>query len=184
VELDPDRRSPPSARFLPVDVLRWHAVEVALSGVAALESVPAEVLAQVAVALAGVEGVEAHAVRVTLTGATDLHHALATPEALATLEDALAEAAGAQGWILESVQLATRQGWEVAEVLASGGLPGELARLIAHPPGSAELASLCRDAGLPALDARLARLGLPGLDRVGLLPAAATLALDLMLEEP
>lgn len=184
VALDPEGRVPPSTRFLATDVLRWHALEVDLGAVEALEAIPGEVLDQVGRALEGGGEAEAHVVRVTLTGATAVHQALRSPEAGATLEETLAEGGEGRGWILESLEVATSAGWSLPAVLASGGLPAEVARLLERPPGAPELSALWASAGLDPLEARLARLGLPPLDRNALLPAAVAQALDLMLEEP
>ncbi len=182
VELDPDGRRPPTARFLATDVVRWHWLKVGLEGQESIEALLADVMAKASVEAGDVPFVHTHVFRVTLAGRSPLHRELGRAESRSALEERLVEAFEAKAWLLESVEVASTAPWELAEVLSAGGLAAEVARWLAGPVPDAELSALWHDAGLELLDERLSFSRTDGLDRRVALEAATRRALDLLLE--
>jgi DNA repair exonuclease SbcCD nuclease subunit len=76
-------------RFVPVDAVRWHRLEVSLKGASSLDALVAAVTEQVDASCE--EGSDGHAIRLTLTGRGPLHRELVPPEALSQLEADLRE---------------------------------------------------------------------------------------------
>ena len=182
VEMDPAGRRPPTTRFLPTDVLRWHWLHISLDAHESVEAILEDTLARAAAEAGDVPFVHTHVFRVTLEGRSALHRELGRSESRATIEDRLAESFGSNGWLLESVELASSAMWRLSDVLAAGGLAAEVARWLEGPVPDAELDALWKEAGLEALDERLAFARVDGLDKRPTLEAAARRALDLLLE--
>ena len=153
-------------RFVPVDRVRWHRLEVSLTGLGALEALVAAVTEQVDTSCA--EELEGHAVRLTLTGRGPLHRELSQPEALGQLEAELREQLSRRHppVLLESLRDASRPEVDVETVRLSGGFTGTLLAEAEALAGDARaLAALWEDAELRALGQRLKRLGVEGLEK-------------------
>ncbi|HEY0093105.1 MAG TPA: DNA repair exonuclease, partial [Archangium sp.] len=125
-------------RFVPVDGVRWHRLEVALTGLGTLEALMGAVTEQVDASCA--QELDGHAVRLTLTGRGPLHRELSQPEALGQLE---AELHGQLARrhppvLLESLRDASRPEVDWETVRLSGGFTGTLL---------AEAEALAGDAG-------------------------------------
>jgi DNA repair exonuclease SbcCD nuclease subunit len=182
VELDASGQRPPAARFLATDVLRWHWLRVDLEGHESIASVLAEIEGRAAASAGEASFVHTHVFRVTLEGRSMLHGDLSRPESKAALDERLAELFAPRQWLLESVEVASSAMWQLAEVLAAGGLAGEVARWLDEPVADAALEAVWKDAGLGGLDEQLAFARVDGLDRRATLAAAARRALGLLLE--
>jgi DNA repair exonuclease SbcCD nuclease subunit len=153
-------------RFVPVDRVRWHRLEVSLTGLGALEALVGAVTEQVDASCA--EELEGHAVRLTLTGRGPLHRELSPPEALGQLEAELREQLSRRHppVLLESLRDASRPEVDVETVRLSGGFTGTLLAEAEALAGDTEaLAALWEDAELRALGQRLKRLGVEGLEK-------------------
>lgn len=165
VTLDVDQA--PTARFVPLDTVRWHRLDLPFEA-----GETAEVLVERAVAVLHrcAEAMPA-VVRLRCVGRGTL------PGAVGELEAAIrARLSGAV--LLESVVDGTQPRWDLERVLASGGLAAEVAR-------SQPVDPLWAAAGLEALDAALEEAGLAPLKGEGtaLLAEAATRAVDLLEAE-
>lgn len=156
-------------RFVPVDRVRWHRLELSISGfegrgmldglvAAALERVDGECVGEL----------EGHAVRLTLTGRGPLHRELSSPEALSQLEADLREQLASRHppVLLESLRDASRPALDVETLRMAGGFSGALlAETEALRADPAALAAVCaEDAELRALGQRLRRLGVEVLE--------------------
>ena len=153
-------------QFVPVDRVRWHRLEVALTGLGALDGLVAAALERVdAECSAELEG---HAVRLTLTGRGPLHRELSPPEALRQLEVDLREqlAQRRPPVLLESLRDASRPELDLETLRLAGGFPGTLldeTEALMETPGA--LASLWgEDEELRALTQRLRRAGVDALE--------------------
>ncbi|QDE94507.1 serine/threonine protein phosphatase [Myxococcus xanthus] len=152
-------------RFIPVDGVRWHKLEVPLTGVSTLDGL-------LATAMEGVEArcapeLDGHAVRLTLTGRGPLHRELARPGALAQLEVDLREqlARSHPPVLLESLRDSSRPEVDLEAVCAAGGFARTLldeVGFLAEDPEA--LARLWEEETLGALGQRLKRLGVDALD--------------------
>lgn len=153
-------------RFVPVDRVRWHRLEVALTGLASLDALVAAVAEQVDARCA--EELDGHAVRVTLSGRGPLHRELSRPEALGQLEADLREQLSRRRppVLLESLRDASRPELDLETVRLSGGfsatLLGEAEALAADPEALAALWE--EDAELRSLRQRLRRWGVDVLE--------------------
>ncbi|WP_309892910.1 DNA repair exonuclease [Archangium sp.] len=153
-------------RFVAVDRVRWHRLEVSLTGLGALEALVGAVTEQVDASCA--EELEGHAVRLSLTGRGPLHRELSQPEALGQLEAELREQLSRRHppVLLESLRDASRPEVDVETVRLSGGFTGTLlAEAEALAEDAQALAALWEDAELRALGQRLKRLGVDGLEK-------------------
>lgn len=138
------------SRFVPLDVVRWHQIELDVQSVHSLDALPA-CIAQalqtaVAVAVAGA-GEMLHAVRLVLTGQTPLHALEASqPGTLAAAAQAAAQdVPGAEIWI-EQVRLALRSPIDRGRLAQGSDALGELVRwvdVLADDAGA--LQEFCRD---------------------------------------
>ncbi|HSI48820.1 MAG TPA: DNA repair exonuclease [Ideonella sp.] len=148
-----------NARFVPLDVVRWHRVAVDLSGAVAADEVSARVVRALRTAVvAGDDAASAddalHALRVTLTGETVLQAFEARqPGALAALVQAAAQdVMGVELWI-EKVQLQLRSPLDRQRLAEGSDALAELVRgvdtLAADGPS---LAALCQATLADVLD--------------------------------
>jgi DNA repair protein SbcD/Mre11 len=118
------------ASFVPLDVVRWHQVEVDLSSALHLDHVPKMVSAALLAAASG--AIEAlHAVRLTLIGETTLHAQEAQqPGTLAAAVQAAAQdVTGAEVWI-EKVKLNLRSPIDRNRLAQGADALGELVRWV------------------------------------------------------
>lgn len=162
VELDEHRERPPRVQFMPCDVVRWHRVEVDVSEVDSLDGAIERIERQVDAAT--LEGqVKHHVVRVVLTGRTPLHRQL-TASALIELEQAVADRWVTRTLSLESLRATTSAPFDLPRLVASGGLAGEIAKLISHPMSAQVRDDMVGSAGLSPLNAHLdaAKIVVPG----------------------
>ncbi|ATB43385.1 DNA double-strand break repair protein Mre11 [Cystobacter fuscus] len=153
-------------RFVPVDTVRWHRLEVPLTGLASLDALVAALLERVdADCSAELEG---HAVRLTLTDRGPLHRELVRPDALAQLEAEVREQLARRHppVLLESLRDASRPALDLAAVRLAGGFSGtllaEAEALTADPEALAAL--WAEEEELRALSQRLRRLGVDALE--------------------
>ncbi|HEX8819605.1 MAG TPA: DNA repair exonuclease [Archangium sp.] len=153
-------------RFVPVDGVRWHRLEVSLTGLGSLDALVAAVTEQVDAGCA--EELDGHAVRLTLTGRGPLHRELSQPEALGQLEADLREQLSRRHppVLLESLRDASRAEVDLETVRLSGGFTGtllaEAESLVEEPEALAAL--WAEDVELRALGQRLRRLGVDALE--------------------
>ncbi|MFZ5468313.1 MAG: metallophosphoesterase family protein [Myxococcota bacterium] len=175
------------ARFVPLDVVRWHQVALELSALDTLDGLLSAVEGAIADVCVPEDGCEAHAVRLTLTGRGPLHAQLAKSGALAGLEETLREVLSRREVpvLLEGVRDISRPEVDLAQVVAAGGLSGVVAEACAQGVAPALCEALFADEELRRLDAALARAGLARTADRGaeLIEAAAYRALELLLEE-
>lgn len=156
-------------RFVAVDRVRWHRLEVGLTGLGSLDSLVAGVMEQVDASCP--DELDGHAVRLTLTGRGPLHRELSRPEALDQLEADLREQLAPRHppVLLESLRDASRPELDLESVRRSGGFSGtllaEAEALVARPEALAALWE--EDAELRALGQRLRRLGVDVLETPG-----------------
>ncbi|WNG61158.1 DNA repair exonuclease [Archangium gephyra] len=153
-------------RFVPVDRVRWHRLEVGLTGLGSLDGLVAAVTEQVDASCP--DELEGHAVRLTLTGRGPLHRELSRPEALGQLEAELREQLAQRHppVLLESLRDASRPELDLETVRLAGGFSGtllaEAETLVTEPEALAAL--WAEDAELRALGQRLRRLGVDALE--------------------
>ncbi|WPB78690.1 DNA repair exonuclease [Archangium violaceum] len=153
-------------RFVPVDRVRWHRLEVGLTGLGSLDGLVAAVMEQVDASCP--DELEGHAVRLTLTGRGPLHRELSRPEALGQLEAELREQLAQRHppVLLESLRDASQPELDLETVRLAGGFSGtllaEAETLVAEPEALAAL--WAEDAELRALGQRLRRLGVDALE--------------------
>ncbi len=132
------REGRPAARFVDLEEVRWHRLEVDLSDADAVEAVAPLVLD--ALREGGrVDGPTAHAGRVTLTGRTPAHRELAHPEEAEALEGLLRRQAASLNppWALESVRIATSGAVDWDAVRAEGGLAAAVLQSVEDPGADA-----------------------------------------------
>lgn len=136
-----------SAAFIPLDVVRWHQLEVDLQPIQHLEDVPRQVAQALQAAVAGANEV-LHAMRVLLTGETPLHALEASqPGTLAAAVQAAAQdVSGADVWI-EQVKLNLRSPLDRQQLGQGRDALGELVRWVdVLSNDGAALGQFCRDA--------------------------------------
>jgi DNA repair protein SbcD/Mre11 len=171
-------------RFVPVDSIRWHRIELDTSEVTTVEALLS--LAEEQVVAACAEPVDGHAVRLTLAGRTQIRGELAKPGALVQLEDQLREVLGARTppILLESLVDKTLPDLDMAQLASTGGLAGLLAT---YAQGGVDtrglLDELWSDEEMKKLDAALHRLALPRTREAAqeLVRASGLRALELLL---
>ncbi|WP_257458337.1 metallophosphoesterase family protein [Archangium lipolyticum] len=154
-------------RFVPVDRVRWHRLEVPLVGLGSLDGLVAAVTEQVDASCA--QELDGHAVRLTLTERGPLHRELSRPEALQQLETDLREQLSRRHppVLLESVRDASRPELDLQTVRLAGGFTGTLlaeADALAADPEALETV-WTEDAELRSLRQRLLRLGVDALEK-------------------
>ncbi|ABM36976.1 metallophosphoesterase family protein [Polaromonas naphthalenivorans] len=173
-----------TARFVPLDVVRWHQVEIDMQPVLQLDDLRRQVVQALQSAVADA-GEVLHAMRVVLTGQTPLQALEASqPGTLeAAVQAAAQEVAGADVWI-EQVKLRLRSPLDRERIGQGGDALGELVRWVDELSSDGPaLETFCREAltevlgKLPAevqaaLAHELAESDIPRLD-----DAAALLAL-------
>ncbi|MCP3099312.1 DNA repair exonuclease [Myxococcus sp. K15C18031901] len=152
-------------RFVPVDTVRWHRLEVPLTGVATLDALLATTREAVDAACA--EELEGHAARVVLTGRGPLHRELARPGALGQLETELREhlTRGHPPVLLESLRDGSRPELDWDALHADGGFAHTLldeSHAMTEDPEA--LAKLWEQEALGSLGQRLKRLGVDVLE--------------------
>ena len=137
-----------TARFVPLDVVRWHQVAVDLQSLEQLDDVRPQVLQALQSAVAGADAGEAlHAMRVVLTGQTPLHALEASqPGTLeAAVQAAAQEFSGADVWI-EQTKLSLRSPLDRARIRQGSDALGELVRSVDELSGDgAALKKLCEE---------------------------------------
>ena len=118
------------ARFMPLDVVRWHQISIDLQPVQTLDDLPRRVTQALQLALPGAGDV-LHAVRVILTGETHLHALEARqPGTLAAAVQAAAQdLSGADVWI-EKVRLDLRSPLDRDRLGQGSDALGELVRWV------------------------------------------------------
>lgn len=119
------------ATFVPLDVVRWHQVDVVLNPSHSLDALPRVVGEALQAAVASAGGERLHAVRVCLTGETPLHtHEARQPGTLAAAVQAAAQdLSDADVWV-EKVQLALRSPVDRAQLAQRTDALGELVRWV------------------------------------------------------
>jgi DNA repair exonuclease SbcCD nuclease subunit len=153
-------------RFVPVDRVRWHRLEVPLTGLGTLDALVAAVTEQVDAHCA--QELDGHAVRLTLTGRGPLHRELSRPDALMQLEADVREQLARRHppVLLESLRDASHPELDLETVRLAGGFSGtllaEAEALGADPEALAALWT--EDTELRALAQRLKRLGVGALE--------------------
>jgi DNA repair exonuclease SbcCD nuclease subunit len=174
-------------RFVPVDTVRWHRLEVPLSQLASMDALVAAMTEQVDTQCG--EELEGHAVRFTLTGRGPLHRELAPPEALHQLEADVREqfAQRHPPVLVESLRNASRPELDFETVRLAGGFSGTVLAEAEALAGNAEaMATLWKgDAELRALSLRLRKLGVEAqeLARPELATQAGLQVVELLHEE-
>ncbi|QRN98869.1 DNA repair exonuclease [Archangium violaceum] len=154
-------------RFVPVDRVRWHRLEVPLVGLGSLDGLVAAVTEQVDASCA--QELDGHVVRLTLTERGPLHRELSRPEALQQLEADLREQLSRRHppVLLESLRDASRPELDLQTVRLAGGFTGTLlaeADALAADPEALETVWK-EDAELRSLRQRLSRLGVDALEK-------------------
>ncbi|NTX63167.1 DNA repair exonuclease [Myxococcus sp. CA051A] len=173
-------------RFVPVDTVRWHRLEVPLTGVATLDALLGTVGEVVDAACA--RELDGHAVRLVLTGRGPLHRELTRPGALAQLEEDLRArlARGHPPVLLESLRDGSRPELDWEALQTEGGFARTLleeARLLEEDPVA--LARLWEQEALGSLGQRLKRLGVDVLEmpRTEWISRASLLGVEALHEE-
>lgn len=137
-----------TARFVPLDVVRWHHVTVDLEPVQQLDDARPQVLQALQAAVDKADAGDAlHAMRIVLTGQTPLHALEASqPGTLeAAVQAAAQEFSGADVWI-EQVRLDLRSPLDRNRLGQGGDALGELVRWVDVLSGDgAALEKFCRD---------------------------------------
>jgi DNA repair exonuclease SbcCD nuclease subunit len=154
-------------RFVPVDRVRWHRLEVPLTGLGSLDGLVAAVSEQVDASCE--QELDGHAVRLTLTDRGPLHRELSRPEALHPLEADLREQLSRRHppVLLESLRDASRPELDLQTVRLAGGFTGTLlAEADALAVDAKALETVwTQDAELRSLRQRLLRLGVDALEK-------------------
>ena len=135
------------ARFMPLDVVRWHHICIDVQPVQTLDELPRQVMQALQSAVAEAGDV-LHAVRVVLTGETHLHAVEARqPGTLAAAVQAAAQdVSGAEVWI-EQVKLDLRSPVDRARLGQGSDALGELVRWVDLLSGDGPaLGQFCRNA--------------------------------------
>lgn len=136
-----------TARFVPLDVVRWHQVEIDMQPVLQLDDVRRTVVQALQSAVADA-GEILHAMRVVLTGQTPLQALEASqPGTLeAAVQAAAQEVAGADVWI-EQVKLRLRSPLDRERIGQGGDALGELVRWVDELSSDGPaLEAFCREA--------------------------------------
>ncbi|MGV8805488.1 MAG: metallophosphoesterase family protein [Polaromonas sp.] len=141
------------SRFVPLDVVRWHQIELNVQSVHRLDALPGRVAQALQAAVADA-GEVLHAVRLVLTGQTPLHALEARqPGTLAAAAQAAAQdVPGAEIWI-EQVRLALRSPIDRGQLAQGSDALGELVRwvdVLADDAGA--LDGFCRSTLAEVLD--------------------------------
>ena len=119
------------AAFVPLDVVRWHQIDVMLNPSHSLDALPQVVGEALRAAVASAGGERLHAVRVLVTGESPLHlHEARQPGTLAAAVQAAAQdLSEADVWV-EKVQLALRSPVDRAQLAQRTDALGELVRWV------------------------------------------------------
>ena len=119
------------ATFVPLDVVRWHQIDVMLNPSHSLDALPQLVGEALRAAVASASGERLHAVRVLLMGESPLHlHEARQPGTLAAAVQAAAQdLSEADVWV-EKVQLALRSPVDRAQLAQRTDALGELVRWV------------------------------------------------------
>lgn len=119
------------ATFVPLDVVRWHQIDVMLNPSHSLDALPQVVGEALRAAVASASGERLHAVRVLLMGESPLHlHEARQPGTLAAAVQAAAQdLIEADVWV-EKVQLALRSPVDRAQLAQRTDALGELVRWV------------------------------------------------------
>ncbi|CAM3462075.1 DNA repair exonuclease [Polaromonas hydrogenivorans] len=136
-----------TARFVPLDVVRWHQVEIDMQPVLQLDEVRRTVVQALQSAVADA-GEVLHAMRVVLTGQTPLQALEASqPGTLeAAVQAAAQEVSGADVWI-EQVKLRLRSPLDRERIGQGAGALGELVRWVDELSSDGPaLEQFCREA--------------------------------------
>lgn len=136
-----------TARFVPLDVVRWHQVEIDMQPVLQLDDLRRQVVQALQSAVADA-GEVLHAMRVVLTGQTPLQALEASqPGTLeAAVQAAAQEVSSADVWI-EQVKLRLRSPLDRERIAQGAGALGELVRWVDELSGDGlALEAFCRDA--------------------------------------
>lgn len=150
-----------STRFVALDQVRWHLCEVSISGLLDLDALSEVCLAKLRET--GSDDVQAHLIRLCLTGRGELHGALQAHGALDALAERWQQELGSQRIWLESIEDGSRPAVEVDRIAQANGLLGGLAAHCVQGVPADEVNCLLDDEVLSKLDARLTAAGLPGL---------------------
>lgn len=180
VDLDEARQRPPTVQFIACDVVRWHRLEVEVSNLTTLDAALEQLDRQVEEAIA-LTTVSHHVVRVVLTGRTTLHRQF-TATALSEFEQTIIERWATRPLSLESLRASTMAPLDLPRLVASGGLPGEIAKLMVEPMSPAARTRVWENAGLSSLQAQLKAAHLE-LSAPQLLEQALVRALELVTGE-
>lgn len=119
------------ATFVPLDVVRWHQIDVMLNPSHSLDALPQVVGEALRAAVASAGGERLHAVRVLVTGESPLHlHEARQPGTLAAAVQAAAQdLSEADVWV-EKVQLALRSPVDRGQLAQRTDALGELVRWV------------------------------------------------------
>lgn len=134
------------SRFVPLDVVRWHQLQINLAPTLTLNDLPRHVTQALQMAVNSADDV-LHAVRVLLTGESPLHALEARlPGTLAaTVQAATQDVIGAEVWI-EQVKLDLRSPVDRAQLALGHDAIGELLRWVdVLSADSQALTEFCRD---------------------------------------
>jgi hypothetical protein len=173
---------PPSARFVPLDDVRWQHLELPVDGLSSIEALQGAILDGLTLT-AEAEPELAHVARVTLTGRGPLVPLLRQGATLEALEASLRERLGSFS-ALESLRVAAVAPVDVAQLLAAGGFMAELAPALSGELAPSELEAVLQEPELVALAAALARVRSDALERLTprLVQLGAARALDALEE--
>lgn len=171
-------------RFVPVDVVRWHRLDVDVSEVQTLDALEA----RVDDALDSACDVDhaAHAVRLRLVGRGVMHRELSAPVALKEMEERLRDALGKRtpSVLVESLRLHTRPELDIEEIIQAGGLPAAVLNEVKASKDNASIReTLLADSDFRKLDAALKKVGLPAatVTAAAAMERAAYRALELLM---
>ena len=153
VEVDGQRSQ---RQFIPLDLVRWHRLDVDLGGIDALDGLESAI--EERLAPLGGSAHQAHAVRIALSGRGPLHRELARPGARTSLEEHLRASLLLRDppIVLEALEDATRAQLDFNEILSSGGLGAALvAAAKSARSDAAALEALWDAGGLSRLESAL-----------------------------
>jgi len=172
-------------RFVPVESVRWHRLELDVSTLESLEALLSAMEEKVYQSCG--EGPDAHAVRLVLMGEGALHRELASPGALGELEDELRRCAMERTppVAVESIVDETCAHVELDRLMASGGLAGAVVSAAKAARTEGGLAAAWADRDLARLEGALRRAGVRSPREEGrrVLNRAMARALELLQEE-
>ena len=134
------------ARFVPLDVVRWHQIQFDLSPIRNIDDLPGQLLVTLQAAVAGAGDV-LHAVRVLLVGETHLHATEAQqPGTLAAaVRSAAQDVIDAEIWV-EQVRLSLSSPIDRSQLSQGNDALGELVRLVDMlKSDERSLEAFCRD---------------------------------------